>query len=244
MLNAVLTALLLVTPTQNTTSSTPERSGYWGLGLGLELPNTGLATGVAQKSRVGWGYQLGGAIDWEMTPALLVRGSYSYFSTSRGRASLTYVAQGERTSVKQRADWLGAEFDLGVAYQFLTYAPWIPYVGLDLGILGFRGYDYHFNDETRALESVDAGCLVNSNSSACNQNQHDGLELRWLSSASVRGGVRFNLTKWLASYGELSASYLRLGDERISNTLVARDARAKADHLVLFRALVGLRLGL
>ncbi len=223
-----------------------KRSGLYGWGLGLELPMVGLTTGAATKSRVGWGYALGAALSYELTPHWLGRLVVSGGATYGGQARVSYlenVATGERTHTHQAADWLSVETGLGAAYLFRdSKRPWTPYVGGDV-LFNFAGYDFKLDESLVSLEEPDQGdVLERCTGEVCRSTIHDGLGFGW--AAAVRGGVRLELASWLATQSELALVYTRTGREQISNTVDNRDVRTAGEDVWLIRWTFSVRLGL
>jgi hypothetical protein len=225
-----------------------QRSGLYGWGLGLELPVVGVMSGLAAKSRVGWGYTLGGAVAYELTPCILGRlylgGGQSYGA----RAPIRYIPNvqtqpDQRDQKKVDARWNQLEVTLGGAYFFRSPdRAWAPFVGLDGGVR-YGGYDFHFEP---AVENLEATAVADPASqcvdTACRSKVHEamgpGLE------AAIRGGIRLDLASWLLAEPELQVVYTRAGRDVVSNTVVNRDVRGVREDVWLVRATFCVRVGL
>lgn len=245
----VLAAALAVAPAPpvEVEASAPaaagRRSGLYGWGLGLELPMVGVNTGLASHSSVGWGYTLGGALSWEVTPRVVARLFVSGAESFLGESTVSYVEGLEERRAKQPADWVGAEIGLGGAYQWSGLGrSWAPYVGGDVG-LAFSGFFFELDDEHQSLRAIDIGdAFSRCIDEACRNISNDGLSLGF--TAGVRGGVRLDLVSWLATTAELGLMYQRLPEERVSNTVAARDVRTLPENVLLARLTFSARLGL
>jgi len=225
-----------------------QKSGLYGWGLGFEGPAVGVMTGLAAHSKVGWGYILSGALSYEITPVILARLYVGGGQTYDGRAPIRYIpnvqtSPDERVTSKLKAEWAMAELGLGGAYLFRSPdRTWAPYVGLDARFR-FGGYDFHFNDSVKALAAVDATDPNGPCSGVtCATNIHDAIGLNW--GASLRGGVRLDLTSWLMAEPELALTYTRSNADPVSNTVENRDVRGVAENVLLVAATFSVRVGL
>jgi hypothetical protein len=239
----VATALAAAAP-----SAAPvlERSGLNGWGIGLELPMVGVMTGAAQKSRFGWGYTLGGALSWEVTPWVETRLYLSGGQTFGGSARVRYidnVSTGARKAPAQPAEWVGAEIGVGGAYLFRDIErQWTPYIGVDLAAT-FAGYTFTLEDDLASLEGFDRGdAFERCTGEECAIETHDAIAADWL--ATLRGGVRLELADWLATQVELALSYTRNWNREISNTVGQLDVRTAREHILVIRSTFTVRLGL
>ena len=70
----------------------------------------------------------------------------------------------------------------------------------------------------------------------------DAIGTGWV--ASVRGGLRMELTQWLSTLTELQTSYVRLSRESVTNTLPPREVGLVGDDLLLLRVTFSVRIGL
>ncbi|OGQ85315.1 MAG: hypothetical protein A2289_10940 [Deltaproteobacteria bacterium RIFOXYA12_FULL_58_15] len=223
-----------------------QRSGLYGWGLTLEAPIVGVITGIGTKSTIGWGYNLGMGVAWEVTPRLTLRAYGASGRTYGGQARVRYVdnvATGEHADPAsvQDAEWLQLEAGAGAAWYFREMLrQWAPYVGGDLGI-SFSGFDFRFDDSLSFLEGGEAAKAGDCSEVGC-ESTHDGRSLGWL--ATIRAGMRFELSKWMSSQAEMALSYTRSWDQEISDTIPNRDVRTAREHVVLLRMTFTLRLGL
>jgi hypothetical protein len=224
-----------------------QRSGLFGWGLGLEAPMVGVMTGIAQRSDPGWGYWLGGALSWEANPRFLLRLVGAVGQTYGGKAGVRYIGNvqtSELTRSGQPAELLAAELGLGGAYLFRSVErAWTPLVGIDLGY-AFYGYDFALDDTLEEeIGAVDVGdAFRQCTDAACRSDQHDGMMFG--PTVTLRGGVRLELTRWLASQTEIALTYLSLREERISNTVLSRQVTTAPESILMVRMLFTVRMGL
>lgn len=211
------------------------RSGLYGWGLGLELPMVGVMTGIGGRSEVGWGYNLGGALSWEVTPHWVLRLFVMGGESHGGRAALGFQDGNTRQRAQQPARWVGLETGLGVAYQFIDpRSPFTPYVGFDAGVRT-GGYIYNLEGELVTLkvpEAEDPDEVVIT----------DAFDLGFM--GGLRLGVRMDLKHWLATLTELHVAYTYIGDEPVANTLIQREVSRFPDALWLVRMVFTVRVGL
>ena len=130
-----------------------EKPGYFGLGLGLQVPMVGVVTGFGAMSNPGAGYNLGFALTWEFLPRCELRFYAGGGQTYGAAAALDYREDGELSagtrSTNQKAEWLGLDLGIGASYLFReTSRQWTPFVGVDGGF-SFQGYYYSLEPELR-----------------------------------------------------------------------------------------------
>ncbi|MBI5508365.1 MAG: hypothetical protein HY903_06400 [Deltaproteobacteria bacterium] len=221
------------------------KSGRNGWGLGLEAPLVGVLTGAAKHSRLGWGYTLGGAVAYEVTPAVLIRLTVRGGQTYNGRANVSYVETGHSAPSEAAldAEWAMIEAALGGAYLWREVARGVAiYAGGDAGAR-FGGYNFHFDDRVASLAAVDIGNILSRCTAAsCKSTIHDAIGLGF--TGSVRGGVRLDLAPMLMAQPELALTYTRTNADRVSNTVETRDVRGVAEHALLVLVTFTVRLGL
>lgn len=218
------------------------KPGYYGWGVGLQVPMVGVMTGVGSVSSPGSGYNLGFALTWEFLPRYEVRLYGSGGQTYGAKASVDYRADGETQaesqSEEQNAQWLGLDLGLGVAYLFRApKRSWTPFLGLDGGF-SFHGYYYSLTPEM-SLKLVQFGDAA----SRFAYGETEGIGVSW--HASGRGGVRLDFLDWLSSSLELIVTVSPISDdEPITNTKSQREVTAPGDMLVLTRLVFSIWLGL
>ena len=215
----------------------PTRSGLRGLGLGLELPMIGMASGIAAEADPAWGYTLGVALSWEVTPVALVRTYVARGKAFGGAAPLSYLEGGSAKRRAQSASWLGSELGIGAAYLFRNVdRPWTPYVGID-GALAFAGYAYEFAPGDPLADRTAAQLEGEADPDA-----HEAIGYGWL--VNVRAGIRLELVRWLASQLELAVAYWPAKSRSVTNTYTNLDVRSVDDDVWLVRTTFSVRLGI
>lgn len=210
-------------------SAAEDKRGLYGWGLGLEVPLIGVLTGLGDESDAGAGFTFGGAVDYELTPSVTVRGFGQYSETFAGRAEAEFNFDNSRQRAPFDAEYFAVAFGLGLTYAFWGERRWAPYVGVDGGAV-FGGFDYNFGEDEQGLRAVEEG------------NINDNAQWTWMT--AVRGGMQFDLASWLQSSVELSVSYVPLGVESISNTVEIREVTGLEEALLLVRANFIARFGL
>jgi hypothetical protein len=220
-----------------------EKPGYFGLGLGIQMPMVGVVTGFGATSDPGAGYNLGFALTWEFFPRYELRlytgGGQTYGAT----AALDYREDGELTaqtrSENQEAQWLGLDIGVGLTYLFRDSSrQWTPFVGIDGGF-SFHGYYYSLSDDQLVSKLVQTG----DSASLFADGETEGIGSSW--HLSSRGGVRLDYLRWFSSSLELVVTVSPIGgNEPITNTKSERDVSAPADMLVLTRLVFSIWLGL
>ena len=242
-------ALSLAAPPESaSTNGSVPKSGLHGWGLGLEIPVIGVMSGLGAKSRPGWGYTLGGAVAYELTPTILGRLHVVGGQTDGGRAPIRYIADVQTSSTpnsrrKLDAQWTTLEVGLGGAYLFRSVErAWAPYVGADAG-MRYGSYAFHFDVPVKSLQVVDpAGVAKGCTDPTCPDSVNAVTSLGWV--ASVRSGVRLDLASWLMAQPELEVAYTRTSGDRVTNTVQNREVRGVVENLWLVRATFSVRVGL
>ncbi|MBT6177476.1 MAG: hypothetical protein HOI23_09505 [Deltaproteobacteria bacterium] len=220
-----------------------EKPGYFGLGLGIQLPMVGVVTGFGATSNPGAGYNLGFALTWEFFPRYELRLYTGGGQTYAARAALDYREDGEVSaqtrSKDQDAQWLGLDVGIGLSYLFRAPSrQWTPFVGIDGGF-SFHGYYYSLSDEQLISKLVQTG----DSASLFADGETEGIGSSW--HLSSRAGVRLDYLRWFSSSLELVVTVSPIGDnEPITNTKSERDVSAPADMLVLTRLVFSIWLGL
>ena len=226
-----------------TEPATLEKPGYFGLGLGVQMPMVGVVTGFGAASNPGAGYNLGFALTWEFFPRYELRLYTGGGQTYAARAALDYREDGELTaqtrSEDQEAQWLGLDIGIGLTYLFREPSrQWTPFVGIDGGF-SFHGYYYSLSDEQLISKLVQTG----DSASRFADGETEGIGASW--HLSSRGGVRLDYLSWFSSSLELVVTVSPIGEnEPITNTKSERDVSAPADMLVLTRLVFSIWLGL
>ena len=219
-----------------------EKPGYFGLGLGLQVPMVGVVTGFGARSNPGAGYNLGFALTWEFIPRYELRLYAGGGQTYGAEAALDYRDDGELNddsrSENQKAQWLGLDLGVGVSYLFRDSSrQWTPFVGVDGGF-SFHGYYYSLDPEL-VLKLVQTG----DSASRFAYGETEGIGSSW--HLSTRGGVRLDFLSWLSSSLELVVTVTPIsGTEPITNTKPEREVTAPGDMLVLTRLVFSIWLGL
>lgn len=218
-------------------SATPARSGLSGLGLGLEVPLVGIATGVGTRSHLGWGYTLGGALSWEATPHILLRLGGASAQTFGARAPVRYLDSQQTVTSRVNADWAAFELFLGGAYLWNEGdRPWTPFAGADVGAT-FAGFNYALKNDLATLKTQGDPSVFDPTPTQINDSARVGWEAR------LRGGVRLSLLRWLQTIAELSLTYMPAAAEPVSNTVTSRTVRSAPEHWWIVRATFAVRLG-
>ncbi|MBN1960325.1 MAG: hypothetical protein JW841_05220 [Deltaproteobacteria bacterium] len=218
-----------------------KRSGLYQLGLGLEVPMIGVITDVS-AGRINFGYTIGGALSWELSPNVLIR---AYGANERAfgvKSKIKYQqvnTNAADATVKrlQDANWFGAEIGFGVAYLWReVFLNLSPYIGADGGAV-FSGYEYIFSSTDPLIQQD-----ILSNTTDKKQDIHEALTWNWL--ATVRGGVRMSMLKWLSTQADVSVSYVPASLQLVTNTYTALGVRSLGESVIFIRMTFSVRLGL
>lgn len=219
-----------------------EKPGYFGLGLGIQMPMVGVVTGFGAMSNPGAGYNLGFAITWEFIPRYELRLYAGGGQTYGASAALDYRENGELTAgsrtENQDAQWIGLDLGVGITYLFREAGrAWTPFVGIDGGF-SFQGYYYSLKPEV-GLKLTQVG----DNAPVYAFGETEGIGQSW--HLSSRGGVRLDFLKWFSSSLEFVVTVSPISEnEPITNTYPGRQVSAPADMLVLTRLVFSIWLGL
>ena len=218
-----------------TDRETSKRAGVFGLGLGVELPATGLVLLGGSTTGFGTGYHLGGALLWEFRDRFALRLYGAGGEAYGARVWLQYQEAGELVRSEQEANWLGAEGGAGLVYLARGYFPsFVPFLGLEGGPL-LHGYFYRFDPTLEKVEGVDPD-------SGRKQFEHRSVHLDY--KVNLRLGVRMEVLAWLASSVEASLSYSTIGEASLTGTLAAREVKTEAGGVWTLGLLYSVYLGL
>lgn len=232
-----------VEPQVSSASPVSERSGLRQLGLGLEIPVVGVVTDYA-TGRLTYGYTLGGALSWEVLPNVLLRAYGSMGRAFGAKPHISYAQASAASSTsdvtatrRQDASWFDAEGGLGAAYLWRdAHSDLTPFLGVDGGAI-FSGYEYIFAPSDPLTQQDTSGGVATHASDI-----HEALAWSW--SATLRGGVRLSMLRWLATQAELGVTYIPASRLAVSNTYTALGVRSLGENIVLVRATFCVRLGI
>jgi hypothetical protein len=201
--------------------------------LGLELPALGVDQFLGARSHPGWGYHIGTALSWDITPVVTLRLYGAWSEAKGGDADVTFTRAGSLGQSSAPADWFNLELGLGGEARFVVpRQAWSPVLGARAG-LGFGGFAFRLQDalaEFKAQKDF-LGEL--------SQGQHFATGLA--PSAWLVGGIRYDMAAWLMSMWTLDLGLSVLSDQPVSNTVEGPKVHSPAQLLWTLRTTFAVR---
>lgn len=209
----------------------PEARGLRDLGMDVDVA-VGVVEHASLYGHASGGYLLGLGVVYEKAMPWWVRLQVEHTGTTDGLGYITYLSGTTRPRDVDSAAWAGTLAHLGVAYAWhVPRRGWTPYAGV-AATVGYGGYNYLYGAAAQKLEPP-ASPLAPA---------PDHESRTWLFGGGVNGGLELQFTRWLATYGELSVTFLPFGTPSVSNNIPSRDVRSAADWVFLSQARFGVRV--